>query len=134
MNLKTFISPQFLFTFNSANVNPGEKLVFIAGVVLVLLAVVLKIAAILAPNPVDAKYRQKFYGLFLTIGLGEIFWYFFRYENVKFFGTHFVALFVGAAGLIWFAGLIITLARKYSSDKQVWDKEQVRLKYLPNNN
>lgn len=131
MILKQFVSPQFLFTFNSANIDPGEKLVFIFGVVLVLLAIVLKISAILAPNPVDSKYRQKFYRLFLTIGFGEVFWYLLRYENAMFLGTHFVAMAIAAMGLLWFVVIIINLARKYKADKMVWDKEQVRLKYLP---
>ena len=131
MQIKQFVSPQFLFTYNSANVNPGEKLVFIIGAVLVLLAIVLKIASILAPNPVDAKYRRKFYGLFLTIGLAEVAWYFLRYENAMFFGTHFVAIIVALIGIVWLLALIVTLAKNYSPDKQAWDKEQVRLKYLP---
>ncbi|MDR3642494.1 MAG: hypothetical protein P4L74_02590 [Candidatus Doudnabacteria bacterium] len=131
MNIKQYISPEFLFTFNSANISPGEKLVFISGIILVLLAIVLKISAILAPNPVDAKYRRKFYGLFLTVGLGEIFWYFLRYENAMFLGTHFVALIIAVVGIVWFAVLVTNMARHYKGNKQVWDKEQVRLKYLP---
>ena len=131
MNLKQYISPQYLFTFNSANISPQEKLFFIFGAVLVLLAIVIKISAVLAPSPVDAKFRNKFYKLFLTVGLGEVLWYGFRYENVKFFATPFVALFIVAIGLVWFVALLIGLLRRYKTDKQIWEKEQVKLRYLP---
>ena len=74
MNLKQYLTPQFLFTYNTANVSPTEKLIFIFAIVSVLLAIVLKIASVLSPNPVDAKYRGKFYRLFLTIGLSGLAW------------------------------------------------------------
>jgi hypothetical protein len=134
MNIKQYFSPNFLFTYNTANVSPQEKLIFIFAIVAVLLAVVLKISAILAPNPVDSKYRSKFYKLFLTAGLSGLAWYFCRYENVKFFGTHFVSGLIILAAIIWFVGLLTGIIRRYKTDKQTWDKEQVRLKYLPKNN
>jgi hypothetical protein len=131
MNLKSFVTPQYLFQFNAAYVSPGEKLFFLAGCVLILLGAALKISAVLAPDPVDAKYRQKLYHLFLSVGLGEIFWYLCRYENVMFFGTRFVALFIILIGLVWFAAVLVSLFKNYKKEKTVWEKEQVRLKYLP---
>ena len=131
MNLKQYLTPQFLFTYNTANVSPTEKLIFIFAIVSVLLAIVLKIASVLSPNPVDAKYRGKFYRLFLTIGLSGLAWYFCRYENVKFFGTHFIAGLIILAAIIWFIALLVGIFKHYKTDKNVWDKEQVRLKYLP---
>lgn len=131
MNLKSFFTYQHLFQFNSAFISPKEKLFFLAGGILVLLAAVLKIAAVLSPTPVDGKYRQKFYRLFLSIGICEIIWYFCRYENAQFFGTLFVALLIGLVGAIWFFALLWQFFRGYFKEKQVWEKEQVKLKYLP---
>jgi hypothetical protein len=131
MNLKSFVSPQYLFQINSAYVSPQEKLFFLAGVILILLSIVLKIASVLAPNPVDGKYRQKFYRLFLSIGLAEIFWYLCRYENVMFFGTRFVAFLIILIGFIWFVAVLAGMFKNYKKEKIVWEKEQVRLKYLP---
>lgn len=128
---KQYLNPQYLFQFNSAYVSPQEKLFFLAGVILILLSVVFKISSILAPNPVDGKYRQKFYHLFLSIGLGEIFWYLCRYENVMFFGTRFVAFLIILIGLIWFVAILVSLFKNHKKEKVVWEKEQVRLKYLP---
>ena len=129
--LKQFFTAQYLFQFNTAFVSPQEKLFFLGGTILVLLSIVLKISAVLAPDPVDVKYRQKFYHLFLSIGLGEMAWYFCRYENAVFFGSRFVALLIVLIGLIWLGAILVSAFRHYKAEKQVWEKEQVRLKYLP---
>jgi len=131
MNIKSFLTPQYLFQINSAYVGPQEKLIFLAGVILLLLAVVLKVSSVLAPNPVDSKYRQKFYRLFLSIGLGEILWYLCRYENVMFFGTRFVAFLIVLIGIVWFVAILAGMFKNYRKEKVVWEKEQVKLKYLP---
>jgi hypothetical protein len=131
MNIKQYFSSQFLFQFNTAYVSPREKLVFFVGIILLLLAAVLKISGVLAASPVDTKYRQKFYHLFLTIGLGEIFWYLCRYENVTFLGSHFIAMLWAVIGVIWFVAIAVSIFKHYKEEKTVWEKEQVRMKYLP---
>jgi hypothetical protein len=131
MNLKTFFTYQNLFQFNSAFISPQEKLFFFAGTILVLLAIVLKIAKSLAPNPIDVKYRQRFYQLFLWIGLLEIFWYLCRYENVQFFGTLFVASLIALIGAVWLVVILILALKGYKKEKNAWEKEQLKLKYLP---
>ncbi len=129
MNLKSFFTFEYLFQINP--IVAKDKLYFAAGAIIVLLAIVLKIAAILAPAPADRKYRNKFYVWALTLGLGEILWYFFRYENVRFFGSYFAAWLLNLAGFVWLAWLIVTLARKYGPEKAVWQKERQKQKYLP---
>lgn len=129
--LKQFFTTQYLFNVNSAFISPKEKLFFLVGAILVLLGVVLKISSVLSPNPIDKKYRQKFYLLFLTVGLLELFWYLCRYENVRFFNTHFVAWIYILIGIIWFVVILVKAFRNYSREKMLWEKDQVKLKYLP---
>ncbi len=131
MQLKELFTYQNLFQINGAFIDPREKLILFLGGILVLLAIVLKIAGTLAPSPVDAKYRVKFYHLFLTIGLSELVWYGCRYQNIKFFGTHFVAWLIGLIGAIWLVMLVASIFKNFSKEKTIWEKEQVRLKYLP---
>jgi hypothetical protein len=132
MNLiKQFFTTQYLFDVNTAFISPKEKLFFIAGLVLVLLAIVLKISTVLAANPVEKKYRQKFYSLFLSVGLGELFWYLCRYENVSVFDTKFFAWLVILIAVIWLVVILVSIARHYKDEKVFWEKEQVRMKYLP---
>ena len=129
--IKNFFSYQYLFQVNPAFISPKEKLFFFAGLILVLLSIVLKIAAVLSLNPVDKKYREKFYHLFLTIGLSEFIWYLCRRENVSFFNTRFVSWLIVLIGIIWFLTILAKTLKNYSKEKTVWDKEQVRQRYLP---
>ena len=131
MNLKQYLTQDYLFKYNSAFVNPQEKLFVLAGIILVLLAVVLKISSVLAPTPVDKKVRSRFYRLFLTIGLSLAGWYLCRYENAMFFGTHFVVWLVVLIGLIWLGFILVSIIKNYRQEKNAWGKEQVKLKYLP---
>ena len=131
MNLKSYFTYQYLFQINGAYVTPSEKLFLFSGAILVLLAVVFKISAKLAPTPVDSKYRERFYRLLLTVGLAELFWYMCRYESIKFFGSHFVIWLIILTGLVWLAAILVSMLRNYRTKKRVWQKEQVKLKYLP---
>lgn len=125
------VSAEYLFNINTIMLTRSDKLFFIIGSVFVLLAVVLKIAALYAPNPVDTAIRNRFFRLFLTIGLIEVIWFGARYQNVRFFGSHFVALLTLLIGLIWFVQIVVAAFRHYKTDKTAWEKEQVKLKYLP---
>ncbi len=131
MNLKPFFTSQYLFQINPGFIAPSEKLFAVAGIVLVLLAIVFKISAVLAPTPVDKKFRGKFFSLFLTIGLAELFWYFCRWQNAKFFGSHFMAWLIALIGLVWLGFVLVTIIKNYSKEKQVLEKEALKLKYLP---
>jgi Ca2+/Na+ antiporter len=131
MNLKQYLSSQYLFQINSAFIAPGEKLFLVAGAVFTLLAVVLKIAAVTASNPTDAKYRNKFFGVFLFLGLSELVWYACRYQNVRFFGSRFVAWLLVLISVVWFVRILVSVFKNYRQEKSEWEKEQQKLKYLP---
>ncbi len=131
MNLKSYLTYQYLFQTNTVFVSPQEKLFLLSGGILVLVAIVLKIAAVLSPNPVDQKFRNRFYRLFLTVGIAQTVWYLCRYENVLFFGTHFIALIIVLTGVVWLVAILTSAFKRYNADKTVWEKEQVKLKYLP---
>jgi len=131
MTIKDFFTREYLFDMNSAYISPAQKLMLFAGAALVLVAVALKIAAALAPTPVDSKYRRKFFTLFLTMGLLSLFWYLCRYENVMFFGSRFTAFTILLIGLIWLVMILVSMMRKYGGEKQSYEKDQVKLKYLP---
>ena len=130
MNLKQYFTQAYLFNIDTAFISPKEKLFLFAGAILVLLAVVFKIASVLALNPVDKRVRQRFYVLFLTIGLSELVWYLCRIQNARFFGSHFVAWFIVLIGLVWFVTILVSVIRSYRKDKGSWNKEQMKMKYL----
>ncbi len=131
MQLKQFFTSQYLFQVNPAYISPREKLVFMAGVVFLLLAIVLKIAAGFSATPVEKHYRQKFFRFFLYGGLLELVWYLCRYENVSFFDSRFVLWLLNLVLLVWLVGLLVRTIRHYGPAKNEWNKSQLKEKYLP---
>ena len=131
MNIKQYFTSQFLFQINSAHVSPSEKVFLFAGFALVLLAIVMKLASKFAPTPIDSRFRKKFFSLFLTVGISQIVWYGCRYQNIQFFGSNFVAMIIVLIALAWLIFLLVSMFRKYKAEKSLWEKDQLKLKYLP---
>ncbi len=128
-NLHKLVSKSYLFS-NAVIFTRSDKMFFVGGIVAVVLSIVFKVASLRAPNPVDKKLRARFYHLLLTIGIFEIVWFGFRYQNVTFFGSHFVALAILLIGLIWLICIAVAIFKNYKKDKSEWDKKQVKQKYL----
>lgn len=131
MNFKELVTSKFLFQIDTVMLHRSDKILLLAGGIFVVLAVIFKLAAAYAPTPIDKKYRQKFYTLFLTIGVSEVIWFGARYYFIRFFGSHFTALLVLLIGLVWFGYIAAKMIKNYKSEKTAWEKEQVKLKYLP---
>lgn len=130
--LKQYLTAKYFFYINPILLDRSDKAFFAAGAVLVLLGAVFKLAAVLSPTPVDKKYRNKFFNLFITIGIAEVVWFGARAQDVMFFGSHFVALLALLIGLIWGVWLLVFIIKNYRREKVAYEKEQVRMKYLPN--
>ncbi len=129
MTIKNLLTSQYLFQINP--VVAKDKLALMAGGVLVLIAIVLKISSVMAPTPADKKYRGKFYVALLTIGILEMVWYEFRAQNITLFGSYFANWLIILVGLVWLVWLAVKTIKHYGEEKTVWVKEQQKLKYLP---
>lgn len=131
MNLAELFTSTFLFSINRIQIEPADKFFLLAGVAALVVAIILKLAAKFSPSPVDAKYRNKLFNVFLFLALAEIIWYGARAQLVRFFGTHFAAILIILIASVWLIINLWKMLRNYRGEKQAWEKEQVRLKYLP---
>lgn len=128
---KNFFTAKFLFEINRVQLQPSDKFFLLIGVASMVIAIIFKLAAKFSPSPIDSNYRSKLFNLFLFLSLGEIFWYGARVQLVKFFGTHFVAILIIAIAFVWLILALWKMFKHYGAEKATWQKEQVRLKYLP---
>lgn len=128
--LKDFFTTQFLFSINRIQIQPVDKIIALIGVIALVIALVFKLGAKFSLNPVDEKYRNKFFRVFIFFGLGELIWYGARVQLIKFFGSHFLALMVFVIVLIWIGFQLWKMFVNYADEKKTWEKEQVKLKYL----
>lgn len=131
--MNKYFTTDFLFNINSVIPQRSDKTLLVIGAAAVALAVVMKLAAVYAPTPTDKKFRNKLFSLFMTVGLWEVLWFLFRYQNIRFFGSHFVALLGLLIGFIWLVFIAKDIFRNYKTERQDWEKEQVKMKYLPRN-
>ncbi len=129
--LNQYFTTKFLFNINRVMLEKPDKVLLGIGLVLVIFAIVFKLAEMFSPTPTDKKFRRKLFNLFLTIGILEAVWFGARYQNVRFFGTHFVGLLILLIGLIWLGFVVVDMVKNYSKEKDQWEKDQVKLKYLP---
>ena len=131
LNFHKLLTKDYLLNINRVLLTRSDKLFFVIGAAMVILAIVFKIASLYAPNPVDKILRNKFFRLFLTIGISEVIWFGARFENIPFFGSHAVALAILLIGAAWLIQLAASIIKNYKADKVTWEKEQMKLKYLP---
>lgn len=129
--MNNYFTTQFWFSIDRVMLHPADKVIFYTGLAAVVLAIVIKLGAMYAPTPVDAKYRNKLFRIFLTVGISAVGWFGLRYQNVTFFGTHFIAGLIFLIGFIWLLVLAVKMLKSYSTEKKLWENEQVRMKYLP---
>lgn len=132
MNFKAIFSYKFLFEINRVSIEQVDRFFLIFGISLIALAIIFKLGEIFSPTPIDKNYRKKFFNIFLIIGLSELVWYGARVLWVRFFGSHFFAMLLGLIGFAWFLFVLIKMIQNYTIEKVLWEKEQVKLKYLSN--
>ena len=128
--LKHFFSYDFLFYINRARLEQTDQVFAVIAVSLLVIAVVLKVLTRVRKDPISKKLLRRFTAIFATIGVLELAWYGTRYQNITFFGTHFAFLLVLIAGIAWTMPGLWYWLRKYRVEKAVYDKEQIKLKYL----
>lgn len=131
MNFKSLLTLKALFEINRISIDSTDKFFLMLGGLFLVLAAIFKLSSVYAPSSVDKKYRGKLFTVFLTIGLLELVWFGARSQFVRFFGTKFVALLILVIGLVWFGAVLINMLKNYRKEKMEWEKEQVKLRYLP---
>ena len=129
-NIKQYFTSNFLFQIDRVMLHTADKAFALAGIVAVVLAILFRVWAIFAKNPVTKKLAIRLFSLLLFIGLAELIWFGARYQTVSFFGSHFVAMFILLIGLVWFIFIAKYFFGKYKREVLAWQKEQVKLKYL----
>ena len=130
MNIKNFFS--YHYQFYVGTMGRSDKLLFSMALMFILLAIVFKFAEVFSPNVIDRKFRAKFFNLFLTIGILELLWFGARYQNVQMFGSHAVVFAILLIWFVWLVFIVKDLIQHYSAERQAWEKEQIKLKYLNN--
>ncbi len=130
LNVKQYFTSQYLFEIDRVTLHRSDKAFVLAGIIAVVLAVAFRILAIFAHNPVVKRLILRLFNLVLFVGLAEVVWFGARYQNIRFFGSHFVAMLILLIGLVWFGFIAKYFFGKYKAELESWQKQQIKLKYL----
>lgn len=124
------VSYKYLFQIDRLYLSPSDWWFLYIGVGLIVLAVLLRVWQRFLKNPYDAKTMNRLFVLTLIAGIIEVIWFGARYQNVMFFGTHFVALLILLILIVWGSVIKIKFLKNRSKLTEAWQKEQLKQKYL----
>lgn len=127
---KRFFSVQHQFKIDPSNLSKTDHGILLAGIILVVVSLILRATTFFVNDKLKRGLLMRFYHLTLLIGLLEAIWYVLRFENVQFFGSHFVAYLIGLVGVVWLGFILKYWWKVYPAQREKQRKEQVRLKYL----
>ena len=98
---------------------------------LLLLAVAFILLKKFSDNPINRVLFQKFWHLTLSTAITGLLWLGIRYENTQIFGRRYWAGLTLLAGIVWLLFILKYLIFDYRRQKNEYDKEQIKNKYLP---
>lgn len=122
----------YLFGPNPINMSRSDVVFFWVSIAFIVAAVVFKVFVLQQNRSNPKRYLlNRFFHLFLTIGILVLLWAGLRFENIPWLGTHIVVLAIFLIGLIWGLFIIWFMMRKYQAAKKTWHDEEERNRYLP---
>ncbi len=129
-DFQKLISTQYLFAIDRVSLQRSDWIFLILGGTLIALGILFAIWAKVNKVSVTKILLARYAKCFFVIGLLEVVWFGARYEYINFLGSHFMALLIGLVGLVWLGFIVWSNFTGYRKNKQQWDKEQLKLKYL----
>jgi hypothetical protein len=131
MNISKLWDLKYLFGPNPTDLSRSDIWFFWSAAAMVVLGLIFKIIAIRSEiNSPTRLLLNRFYHLFLTIGLLVFLWAGLRFENIPWLGTHVVVLGLLLIFLVWLGFIAVYLAWKYPKFFRAWRDEKTRQKYL----
>ncbi len=130
INWKVFSTSDFWFNVDRAGLHRGDYLILYAGIGLVAVGILLSLYSRFAKNEFLKKVAGQVATIFLTIGVLEALWFFFRDEYAKALGTKFTAAVVLAVGIVWLYFPVRYLLTRYQIDMAEARRKVQRDKYL----
>jgi hypothetical protein len=127
---KNLASSDFWFSVDRINLHLVDWAFLTVGLILVALSLLVKLLALYTRHPVTKKLLNRFFRLFFWIGICEALWFALRYQNAGVVGTHAVAALILLIGLASAIPVLSYWFTKYGRERDAWDKQQVKLKYL----
>jgi len=128
--LRHVLTSGYIFDFTNMLPSSGDRLYMIAGLLMVLLGAVFKLISNFSRNSVTRLLWHRLASPLVVGGILEVLWYTARDQNIKMFGSHFIAWLIGIVVIVWIYFPIRYCFGYYRQEREHWQKQQVKLKYI----
>ena len=128
--LKHIFSYDFMFYVNPVHLSRVDTLFGLIAGLSIVVSIACKGAMRFSKNDVFTKLVHRYFRLSATVGIVGALWYGLRYQNIDIFGSHFVFILLLVIAAIWKFYIVRYWFAKYRSEKDAWEKEQIKRKYL----
>ncbi len=130
INWNKFFSTEYWFAIDRAIIHPTDKIIFGFGAAIFILGVIALVGKMITKNKLLKPSIGRIGTVFIWVGLLELLWYFLRTQYVYALGTRFAALLIGVVGLLFLYSPIKYFFTQYKNDREQFEKQQVKDKYL----
>lgn len=121
----------YLFGPNPIELSRSDWGFFWLAVGFVLFSLIAKVLAIKSESESpDKLLRNRFFHLFLTVGILLLLWSGMRFENIPWLSTRLLALLLLFLWLLWLAFIARYLFSSFRVQKKAWEAELLKRKYL----
>ncbi len=121
----------YLLGPNPLDLSRSDTIFFWVSLVFLVVAVVGKVIALRAPADGPKRYLfNRFFHLFLTIGIFTLVWVGTRFENIPWLSAHIVVLILFLIWFTWLVFIALFYFQKYRYSQRQWEDEAVKQKYL----
>jgi hypothetical protein len=127
---KQIVSPDFFFKIDRVRLHRSDWAVLIVGALLLIAGIMASVYKRSRQVPYAKILIARLVRLYITIGILFVLWFAFRYEVVRWFGTRFAAVLILVYGLVWLGFIAADYFKNYRPNKELWEKEQLKNKYL----
>src|SRR3989344_2776741 len=123
----------YLFGPNPLDLSRSDIIFFWCAIGFIVMSIVSKFLAFRhrAASPHHFLFNR-FFHLFLTMGILVAIWAGARRENIPWIGTHFLALVLFLIWVIWLGFILKYFLGRFRHDRNIWKDEQIKRKYLYN--
>jgi hypothetical protein len=121
----------YLFGPNPIELSRSDKIFFVLGVLLILVSIGFKFAAVRQAGGSPKKFLQnRVFHWGLTMGILVLVWTAMRFENIPWLSVRFLALILFIVSAVWLFYILRYFLKQYRDQQKSWEEELVKKKYL----
>lgn len=132
LDLTKLWSAEYLFGPNFEGLTRSDNIFLWLGIILIAISFGLKIYSFRKPqSSPEAHFLKRLFVACLTTGMIVGIWAVLRWQNIPWLSVRILVLLVWIGFIIWIGFIVKYRLFEYPSQRQLWEDEQTKNKYLP---